>query len=504
MSTSTSTSTSTSAAASPTVLSRLRRPPITAAVAGLGLVVLAGLGQLAPQPTGGAVPPTTEPLASGELVCGGTIASRTIVSTVTAAVVPTGAVTSGRATLAALTTKASAAKPTVLAAPGATATRRAVGAPTLPQLAQARGSFAAGLAADQQMLGLAGVGRGLAIAPCTSPVSDSWLVGGAATVGRLSQVLLTNDDDRAAQVDLELFGPGGAVSSSATTGLVVKASSRLVVRLDALAPGTKNFVVHVIVRAGRVSALGLDQTSVGLVPQGLTYLSPTFAGTRLVIPEVVGTSRTSRLLLLAPDADASVSVRLVTTDGTITPVGLDSVDLPAGKVVSLDLAPAAAGEDAGLLITSYQPVVAGTEVSVGERRKFAETDSASPVAPLTEPALVSGLSSTGLQTMVLTAPGKSATVRLQLFLSGTTTPSWTSTVHIDAGTQAAVVLPLKGGITDAMLLLTPQPGGGPVYAARRMQVSRPDGDLVATAPLLPHRATAVVPGVASVPGSSVR
>jgi hypothetical protein len=127
-----------------------------------------------------------------------------------------------------------------------------------------------------------------------------------------------------------------------------------------------------------------------------------------------------------------------------------------------------------------------------------------PAAPLTDPALVSGLSSAGgTQTVVLTAPGKASTVKLELFASGSTTPSWTSTQHVGAGTQSAVVLPLKAGTTDAMLLVTPQSGGA-VYAARRIDLAFSTGNMLATATLLPHRATAEVPGVASVPGSSVR
>jgi hypothetical protein len=481
----------------------LRRPPVTAAVAGLGLVALAGLGQLAPQPTGGAVPPTTEPLASGELVCGGTMSSRSVVSTVSAAVVPTPAVTSGRATVAALTLKAVAAKPTVLTAKGATTTRRAVGAAGPAQLAQARGSFAAGLAADQQLLATAGTSRGLAISPCAAPVSDTWLVGGGATIGRLTQVLLTNDDDRAAQVDLEVYAPSGPVVSTAFTGIVVPPSSRRVVSLSSLSPGTASFVVHVITRVGRVSALGLDESAVGLIPQGVTYLPPTSAGKRLVIPEVMGTSSTSRLLLLAPELDAAVTVRLITNDGTIIPVGLDSLDVQSGKVLSVDLAPAAAGQDAGLLITSDHPVVVGAEVRIGVKGQVGDSDAVAAVPALTGPALVSGVSGAGRQMIVLSAPGRASSVKLELFLSGTTTPSWSTVVKVPAGTQVPFVVPVKAGTADAMLLVTPQ-GGGAVYAARRVDLPSTGGPLISTAPLLPRRSTAVVPGVASVPGSSVR
>ena len=42
---------------------------------------------------------------------------------------------------------------------------------------------------------------------------DPLMLGGASTVGRVTQILLVNDDDRPAQVDLLVYGPEGLVAS---------------------------------------------------------------------------------------------------------------------------------------------------------------------------------------------------------------------------------------------------------------------------------------------------
>lgn len=481
---------------------RLRTPLVSATVAALGLVALAGVGAVVAKPATVPSPPTEAPLVASELVCAATLASASLTSSVSAAVVPLPTVTTGTATLADLSTRASSAKPVVLSTPGATTSRATSGRTVPPALAQARGSFASGLAADQSTWSTHGNVRGLAEAPCSAPTSDAWLLGGGATVGRVTQVLLVNDDDRPAQVDLALYGPQGDLSSPASTGIVVPAGGRRQVRLDALAPGTPVFGVHVMTRVGRVVVLGVDQISRGLVPQGLTFLPPTTAGRHLVVPDVQATPRSARLLLVSPDGDATVTVRMVTPDGTITPVGFEeAVTVPAGKVVGYDIGSAMQGQNVSLVITSDLPLAAGAFVTLGSGPALQETDAVSASPALTGTALVSGLIPVGENTVFLSAPQRAARVRLELVGPGATTPAWTTTVAVPAGTLSATTLPVSTAGT--MLVVTPL-SGGPVYAARRHSIVLPQGRITATAAVVARRTSASVPAVESVPGSSAR
>lgn len=481
----------------------VRRPWVTMSLAGAAVVAVVGLGQLrVPTPVAASDAPVREPVASAELVCPVTGAASGLVSTVSAGVAPLPSVTDGVASLADLTTRTTSAQPLVITQPGRSVTRLASGSTGPAQLARATGSFAAGFGADQMLISGQGTSRGLAVSPCARPVTDAWLVGGGSTVGRLTQVLLVNDDDRPAQVDLDVYGPGGPLDAPAGSGIVVPPSSRTTVRLDRLAPNLPVAAVHVVARSGRVGVAGLDQAVHGLVPLGLSILPATQAGTRLVIPDVPAPVLVARLHLIAPDSDASVTIRLLTDDGPLTPAGFGQLQLTAGKVTSVDVTAALAGLPAGLLITSDAPVAAGVEVKVGTGPQAQERDAAGAVPELTGPAVVAGLQRGPLVTTVaLAAPAAASTVRLALVASGGSS-SWTRVVVVPRGAVRRVSVPVSTPAAS-ILVVTPV-SGGPVYAERQVTESTPAGPMLALAPLVPTRATALVPAVVPIPGSALR
>ena len=486
------------------VLTVLRKPTNTALVAAAGLVVIAGLGQLAPPRASDVVPPQKQPLASSELVCAMTLVSATASSMVSAGVAPLDGVTTGLATLADLSTASSAVPRTVITRPGVTVTRyfTYTGKIHPPLLARAQGSFAVGYAADQEAIASSGPARGLATAPCTSPGTDTWLVGGAATLGRNTQVLLVNDDARPAQVDVNVYGPAGPISSTASTGVTVAPGSRTILGLTGLAPNVKIAAVHVIARVGRVVALGTDTLDIGLIPQGMSLLQPTPAAMKVVIPAIVAPVSEARLVVLSPAADTTVTIKMVTPDGLVSPAGIDSVDLQAGKVTTVDVRPALAGQTAGFVLTADTPIVAGVSVGIRGSRGFREADAIAPAPALTGPAVVTGLVGQGrVHEIVLTAPAAAATVRLQL-VTATSGTAWSTTINVGAGSFSAVRVPVPAA-GGALLVVTPI-RGGPVYAERYQAIGQPNGSLVSTSPLLPQRTSALVPGVESVPGSSSR
>jgi len=483
----------------------LRNPLSAVGAALVTLLLVVGVGQLrVPAVVVADNTPKQEPVASTELVCPVTTASDALVSTVSAGVASLPTVTDGVGTLADLTTKASSSQAEVITKPGQTVTRTITGKPAPALLARASGSFAAGFGADQQIRSGQGSTRGLAVSPCARPLTDAWLVGGGTTVGRITQVLLVNDDDRPAQVDLLVYGAKGPVDAPAGSGIVLAPSSRRQVRLDTLAPNQTVTAVHVIARSGRIGVSGLDQQTNGLIPLGMSLLSATQPGTRVVIPNIPGPVRSAVLELLSPDADTTVSLTLLTDDGPISPAGLDTLDLTAGKVKVVDITEALAGRPAGLVVTGDAEVVAGVEVRIGEGADLKEKDATAGSPQLTRPAVIVGLAKNQLDhRIIVAAPDLAAVVRFELFAPGTAAPVWTQVVSVPRGSIHRYGIPVTTLEATSILVITPI-SGGPVYAGRQVTESGARGPMMALAPLYPTRATTLVPVAVSVPGSSVR
>jgi hypothetical protein len=482
------------------------RHPRLAALGAVGAVVVlvaAGLARPAPAPEPSREPEVV-PVASTEVVCPATVGSDALTSVIAAGVAPVEGVSDGIATLAVLSPRADTAAQ-VITAPGSTVASTITGTSGPARLARATGTFVAGFGADQQVRSGQGATRGLAAAPCTRAVTEGWLVGGASTVGRVTQIYLVNDDDRPAQVDVFVHGPDGPVSAPAGSGIVVPASSRSVVRLDTLAPDQAVTAVHVVARTGRIGVAALDTAVDGLIPLGTALLPVTSAGRALVIPSVPAPTASARLLLVSPTADATVALRLLTADGAIAPIGLEEVDLEAGRVTVVDLAEALAGAPAGIVLTSDTEVVAGVEIGTGGGTDLRERDTTAPVVPLLGPGVVTGLSAGPNQHAVaLAVPGEqAAVVRLDLYAPGSSGPVWTQTVTVVGGSSVRVPVPVTTAEPTSLLVLTPVSGGS-VHASREVAEAGARGPLLALAPVLPTRATTVVPPVISLPGSAVR
>jgi hypothetical protein len=482
------------------------RHPRLAALGALGAVavlVAAGFARPAPAP-----PPSRQPevvpVASAEVLCPATVATDALTSVLAAGVAPVPGVSDGVATLAVLSPRADA-ETQVISAPGATVVTTITGTSGPARLARATGTFVAGFGADQQVRSGQGASRGLAAAPCTRAVTEGWLVGGASTVGRVTQIFLVNDDDRPAQVDVLVHGPDGPVSAPAGSGIVVPASARSVVRLDALAPDQPVTAVHVVARSGRIGVAALDTAVDGLIPLGTALLPVSAAARTLVIPSVPAPTASARLLLVSPDSDTTVGLRLLTSDGAIAPVGLEEVDLEAGRVTAVDLAEALAGAPAGILLTADADIVAGVEVGTGGGTELRERDTTAPVVALTGPGVVTGLAAgANRHTVALATPGEdSAVVRLDLYAPGAGDPVWTQTLTVVGGSSVRVAVPVRTAEPTSLLVVTPV-SGGRVHASREVAEAGARGPLLALAPILPTRATTLVPPVVSLPGSAVR
>lgn len=226
-----------------------------------------------------------------------------------------------------------------------------------------RAAFAAGTALWRLD---AGDLRGLWAAPCLSPATDMWFVGGATTVGRTAVLELSNPGQTAVTATLAAWGPLGPVDLPISGTLTVAPGATELVTLGVDLVDQERIGLRVTTVGGALTAAVLDTALAGFTPGGVEAVTPTAApAMRLVIPGVQLTPDTAGevLQILNPGAEpALVEVELLTGDGTRALPGAITVD--PGAVVEIDLAGAGAGEVA-LRLTSDLPVAAAVQLARG-------------------------------------------------------------------------------------------------------------------------------------------
>ena len=203
----------------------------------------------------------------------------------------------------------------------------------------------------------------LATTICSAGNVDSWFVGGSAGISSSGYIDLVNSGLSESTVDLFPFSAKGA---AAMVSVVIPANSEKTVLLDSLAPGEENIAVHAVTRAGRVTAFYLDVRKKGLRSLGADYVSPAMSTSKhIVLPGAInsvskGAQLDQTVRLLAPGAiDASVSATIYSIDGAFSPVGLDNLRLPHGKVVDITLPQLTVSTPFAIAIDGDQPLVAG-------------------------------------------------------------------------------------------------------------------------------------------------
>ncbi len=142
------------------------------------------------------------------------------------------------------------------------------------------------------------------------------------------------------------------------------------------------------------------------------------------------------------------------------------VDASAGAATPLALNSLGASA-AGLKLTANQPIVASVLVPGAGIGSFTTA-----VPPITEQGVVAGNPSARGATVgvLLTAPSAAARASISVIgADGTvTTPAGDGSVTVAAGHTLAVAVarPSAGGRQPFAIVITPQPGSGPLYAAR--------------------------------------
>jgi hypothetical protein len=329
---------------------------------------------------------------------------------------------------------------------------------------------------------IAGAQRGLSGVRCTEPSPVSWLVGPGPANADV-RLHLTNADKAPAQADVQVYAAEGMVSGDKGRGLEIAPGEHLEIDLKTLAPSADVMAVSVTTIFGRV-AVAARVTLDGKGVDWLPLAAP--PATRVVVPGIPGGGGSRELLVAAPgEADADVRVKAVSEDAEYAMKGRETIDVPAGSVVPLDVTTGIGGESAAIVLTSDTPIVAGLVVTgTGQQADVAFTAGV-PALDLGSAVAGNGAGSR----LVLTAPDGPGKVSVQVVPEkGAAGKPYE--VDVPAGRTRNVRLAGKG---EFAVVVTPV--SGQVYGGRVIEERLKSGLLITAQPLAPARMWTMLPAL---------
>lgn len=206
-----------------------------------------------------------------------------------------------------------------------------------------------------------GEDRGLSLGPCTTPAVDQWFTGLGATDALRSQLVISNPDDKQAEVDLDFSGPDGPITVPGGSGLLIPAGrSRTLSLPDLLGDTAGDITVHVHASIGRVSAMARDlRSDDGGSPSGADWHPASIpAADSQVIPAVPGGPGKRQLVISNPgDRRAAVKIEILGPQGPFTPVGTNEATVDAHSSTTVDVAEGLAEQIGTVRVSSDQPVI---------------------------------------------------------------------------------------------------------------------------------------------------
>lgn len=358
------------------------------------------------------------------------------------------------------------------------------------------GAGSGDLAATQTSLIPNGLGRGLLDQACLPPATDWWFAGADGGVRIEDVLMLVNSADAPANVALSFWSGRGPLSPPRTSGIVVPPHSTFTRRVSDFTPDVPQVAFHVHANSGTISAGVVDLRNLGDRPTGSDSLPPTTPPTTSsVITGFMPGAIYGLIDVLNPgDRDATVSLRVLTASRNFAPAGHQTVVVPSGKTVRVDLSAILAAEVAGVVITSDVPVTAAGMTALRPTTGFTELAWLPAQRPLPGPAAIAGNAPPFGQkvSLILTAPAGAAKLRL------TTSSGSTATISVPAGRTINVDLRAllhAGAGGPGPLLFTPL--DAPVYVVRTLYAAGAHGPLMAaSAPMVLPKATDLPPVVA--------
>jgi len=389
--------------------------------------------------------------------------------------------------------KAPGKTPLTPGAPGKPVTGEVSGGSAPALVGTAEGNHAPGWTVQATTGVAAGTGRGLLGVTCGAPDTEFWFPGTSTAADRTDYLHLTNPDDSAAVVDVELYGPEGTLESSVGDGITVPAHASEPILLSTLTTEKLDDVtLHVNVRSGRVGAavqalddkLGGDWLTASADPANT-----------LIIPGIPKDATAVRLVAFTPDdSDADLKVQLAGANGLITPAGHETLHIKAGSTTSADLGDVTRGEAGSLVLSPGDvstPFVAAVRITRGKGNDQ-ETSFIPATAPVGARATVLGNTAKGT-TLSITAPQAAAQVKVTASAGSEAGTAASKTYTIKAGTTQDVALPVPAGLKGTYALTVETLSGGPVYASRTLVSTDEDAPGFTTQTLPDDRGTVAVP-----------
>jgi hypothetical protein len=354
----------------------------------------------------------------------------------------------------------------------------------------ATGALAQGLEVEQTGPG------GLVSAQCGTPGTSFWFAGPGQKSAATIELYLTNTGSTPADAQVQVLtdaAKGPPVLGNADNGITVPPHGMVVQSLGGLLQGSGIMALNVSTTVGQVAAAVRESQGPGQVGSWLPALQD--PAQHVVIPGLPAGAGPPDLYIAVPGTGAAqIKITAITQRGSYQPTGGTGIDLLGGSVSDLPL-PSLAGISGALSITSSVPIVAAVRVAGGP------TGGVGALAPSSGPILEQGVmaanpaGSAGLTQLVLTAPGKAASVRIAT--ATTTTPASAAAGQVvKIAAKSSVVVPVTPPAgtraSQFMLVVTPLPGSGPVYGGNVMAAH---GSLLAIMPVPSSLTWIPLPGV---------
>lgn len=340
---------------------------------------------------------------------------------------------------------------------------------------------AAGLIAMQSSRDDTKTARGIQLLQCAAPQRDAWLLAGSGQAGRLARLVLSNAGDGPVSVDAQVFGASGLLEHKSLHDIVVPAGGRKVVVVGALGAAGAHTAIHVTAHGGLVQAAVMDRWMTGETRSGEELTSASAEPSKSqVLPAVTDVGAEPGVRVMVPGhQEAIVRVRVTDTHGAV--VDDQVLTVQAGRAGGVSLKGLKKG-NYSVHVTADEPVVASamSRTASSGTSDFAWMPAAPEITTLTGFALPTPAKQTS-DTLVLSAPGKGATVRLTT-QSASGEPA-TRTVKVPADRPVAVP------VTDARTGWIDVVHGG-VYAGLVSTAADSSGPLVTAAVLHPVRTSA--------------
>ena len=357
---------------------------------------------------------------------------------------------------------------------------------------QASGSMARGLEAEQV------ASDDKVVARCDEPGTDFWFAGPGVYTAPKIYLYLMNPGSQFADVNVQAFTDAGPLVGGTDSGVAVAPHTMVVQSLGKMLHGARAMALHVRTSVGQVVA-ALEEVT-GSARSGAWLPPSATPATHVVLPGMPLTAGTRQLFVTVPGGqDAHVTLHAVTTKGSYEPTGGGGLDIPGGSVAQVSLTSLSA--IAGALQVSANVPVTATMMVPGGPAGTPGAFTAASAAVQEQAVTAANVSGGGLaSSLVLSAPGRAATVRVTQIVAGSSA---------QAATSAVVQIPAKRSVVEKLgresashgtafaVIVTLQKGSGPVYAGRVISASGKGGALQSILPMPSALTTVPLPGVRS-------